>query len=267
MEKPTPRIGVGAHICHNGKVLVFQRLGALGTGTWSVMGGHLEHGEHWFETAQRESLEEVGLATHSPRLFAITNNVFPDGKHYLTLHVELKTDSPHFTNAEPEKHTNLAWMDWHSIPHPRFPTFQSVYDQNLKPSYLGAGEGDVSNFLKIKQFHTRFDPTGSAETWENLLPRRLSYLAEETREAAEAVQTALQNPSAANRAALVKELVDVLHVTYGFLHLLNVDADAAFEEVHTSNMSKTPNPQGKAIKGETYRPADMTRFVAHSPQT
>lgn len=130
----------------------------------------------------------------------------------------------------------------------------------------------MSNFALIKQFHERFDPAGVGESLDDLLPRRLAYLMEEVQEAAEAADnlfaaTDPEQPKQTEevlrecKAHLVKELVDILQVTYGFLHLLEVDADAAFAEVHRSNMSKTPNPQGKAIKGEDYTKAEMEQFV------
>ena len=120
----------------------------------------------------------------------------------------------------------------------------------------------TTNFARIKQFHAKFDPTGANEPLDNLLTRRIAYITEEVREAAEAAEALRQAPTSTTaKANLAKELVDILHVTYGFLHLLNIDADAAFTEVHRSNMSKTPNPQGKAIKGENYTPANMEQFV------
>ncbi|PZP39643.1 MAG: hypothetical protein DI585_03530 [Pseudomonas fluorescens] len=125
----------------------------------------------------------------------------------------------------------------------------------------------MSNFALIKQFHEKFDPTGQGEAVTDLLTRRIGYMAEEFRESAEAAEALLLAQDtdpvtiAKAKAHLAKELVDVLQVTYGFLHLLDVDADAAFAEVHRSNMSKTPNPQGKAIKGENYTPAYMEQFI------
>ena len=117
----------------------------------------------------------------------------------------------------------------------------------------------MSNFTKIQDFHAKFDPDPAA--YENLLAQRRRFIAEEVKELFEAMEEVQKTPSLAARANLVKELVDVLCVTYGTLALLGVDADAAFAEVHASNMSKTPNHGGKAIKGEGYRPANMERFV------
>lgn len=123
----------------------------------------------------------------------------------------------------------------------------------------------TTNFARIKQFHASFDPPNPAETLENLLARRIAYLVSETQETVEAADECLQATTAQElktaKAHLVKELIDVIQVSYGFLHLLQVDADAAFAEVHASNMSKTPNPGGKALKGDTYQPAQMEQFV------
>lgn len=129
----------------------------------------------------------------------------------------------------------------------------------------------MSNFQLIKQFHEKFDPINADEPLDALLPRRLAYMFEEFQEAAEAADklfaaadpTQPQSPETVRqlKAEVVKELTDILHVTYGFLHLLQVDADAAFAEVHKSNMSKTPNPGGKAVKDDSYTPAEMEKFV------
>ena len=123
-----------------------------------------------------------------------------------------------------------------------------------------------TNFALIKQFHAVFDPVNEhGEPLDKLLARRVAYLTSETEETVEAADELLNAADAASakiaKAHLVKELIEVIQVSYGFLHLLQVDADAAYAEVHRSNMSKTPNPGGKAIKGEGYQPAQMEQFV------
>lgn len=124
-----------------------------------------------------------------------------------------------------------------------------------------------NNFDLIKEFHQRFDPQNEAEPIAELLTRRVQYMFEEFKETGEAAEAYLlaqdTDPATlrATKANLVKELIDVLQVTYGFLHLMNVDANAAFAEVHRSNMSKNPNPGGKAVKGPGYTVAQMERFV------
>jgi predicted HAD superfamily Cof-like phosphohydrolase len=120
-----------------------------------------------------------------------------------------------------------------------------------------------TNAQLLADFHAVFDPAPEGLR-DGLLSRRMAYLAEEVREVAEAsdaLQAASPEHERAAKAALIKELCDVLYVTYGTLHQLDVNADAAFAEVHRSNMSKTPNPHGKALKGPGYHVADMESLV------
>lgn len=50
-------------------------------------GGHLEYGESFAETAARESLEETGLEIGNIKFLTATNDVFGEGKHYVTIFV------------------------------------------------------------------------------------------------------------------------------------------------------------------------------------
>jgi predicted HAD superfamily Cof-like phosphohydrolase len=120
----------------------------------------------------------------------------------------------------------------------------------------------MSNFQLIQQFHAKFDPDPSI--YADLLGLRMILIDEEIAEVREAmieVKNAEPENAKAAKAHLVKELCDVLYLTYGTLELLRVDADAAFAEVHRSNMSKTPVPGKKAQKLEGYQPAQMEQFV------
>jgi predicted HAD superfamily Cof-like phosphohydrolase len=72
----------------------------------------------------------------------------------------------------------------------------------------------------------------------------------------------------AARVALVKELADLLYVTYGCAQALGLDLEGAFEEVHRSNLSKlgadgqpVRRADGKILKGPDYREADVARFI------
>lgn len=118
-----------------------------------------------------------------------------------------------------------------------------------------------SNFDLIKTFHERF-PHSTAPLAEGLRIRS-DIMTEEVREVCAALESLAQAQTAGlqeeqARAEAVKEIIDLMYVLYGTLHYLRVDADAAFAEVHPSNMSKTPNATGgKAIKGSDYKPADM----------
>ncbi len=56
-------------------------------GHWQFPGGHLEVGESYFACAERETLEETGLAVRAEKLVGLTNDVFGPTKHYITIFV------------------------------------------------------------------------------------------------------------------------------------------------------------------------------------
>ena len=128
----------------------------------------------------------------------------------------------------------------------------------------------TTNFQKIIEFHTKFNAfigkrylTPSSEYYQSNLDHsrfvlRHSLLTEEKKEADEA--KTLEN--------LIKELGDILYVTYGFFVELGVDADKVFDTIHQSNLSKLDNDgkpilreDGKILKGPNYKPVDEITFL------
>ncbi len=57
----TPRVGVGAVVFRDGKVLLVQRKNEPGAGQWAIPGGKLVYGETLKQAAEREILEETGV--------------------------------------------------------------------------------------------------------------------------------------------------------------------------------------------------------------
>ncbi len=56
-----PRVGVGAIVIHEGKILLIKRGVAPGKGLWAIPGGTLQLGETLRDCAAREILEETGV--------------------------------------------------------------------------------------------------------------------------------------------------------------------------------------------------------------
>lgn len=102
------------------------------TGTMQCPGGHLEYGESFAQTAMREVQEETGLEVGNVKFLTATNDVFGEGKHYITIFVTCeivgKERVPQVScyipfscisasaNIEPqpmEPHKCAAW-EWHS---------------------------------------------------------------------------------------------------------------------------------------------------------
>ena len=57
-----PMVGVGAIVIKDGKVLLVKRGIAPSKGLWAIPGGSVELGETLQEAAEREIMEETGLA-------------------------------------------------------------------------------------------------------------------------------------------------------------------------------------------------------------
>lgn len=119
MERP--KIGLGIIIARldTQKVLLGLRKGAHGNGEWSFPGGHLEPGESFSSCAKREVLEEVGwvenqqyilLEPDAPKF--VTNDIFPEGKHYVTLFFRGEYINGKPGVMEPDKCETWDWFSW-----------------------------------------------------------------------------------------------------------------------------------------------------------
>ncbi|KAF4446297.1 hypothetical protein F53441_10047 [Fusarium austroafricanum] len=118
-EAPHPRVGVGALIYNrDGKFLTGMRIGSHGAGTIQLPGGHLEHGESFFTTAERETLEETGLRVRAVKHVATTNDVFEkENKHYITIFIrcELLDEDAEPRVLEPQKCEGWYWKTWDDL--------------------------------------------------------------------------------------------------------------------------------------------------------
>ncbi|UNI23088.1 8-oxo-dGTP diphosphatase [Purpureocillium takamizusanense] len=108
-----PKQGTSAFIVKGDKILVGQRLGSHGAGSWQLPGGHCEPGEGFFECAVREVKEETFLDVDGVRLLANTYDAFPQNdKHYVTwfVLVEMRDDEAVPKAMEPDKCASWHWM-------------------------------------------------------------------------------------------------------------------------------------------------------------
>lgn len=73
--------------------------------------------------------------------------------------------------------------------------------------------------------------------------------------------------TAFSNAEAIKEAIDIIVVTAGWLLSVGVDADEAWRRVHASNMSKLTDGKllkredGKVLKGPNYKPADLSDLI------
>ncbi|MFH1409341.1 MAG: NUDIX hydrolase [Nanoarchaeota archaeon] len=131
MERP--RIGVGVILLKEGKVLLGKRKSAHGEDDWCFPGGHLEHGESIEESGAREVLEETGIIVQNLRKGTFTNDIFPSGKHYVTLFLISDTFDGEAAVKEPEKCERWEWFNWHEMPEPLFLPIKHLLEQGYAP--------------------------------------------------------------------------------------------------------------------------------------
>ena len=66
-----PRVGVGAVVIRDGRILLVRRGSSPGKGLWAPPGGLVELGETLREAAEREILEETGITIRAKEAFYV----------------------------------------------------------------------------------------------------------------------------------------------------------------------------------------------------
>lgn len=128
-DKKRPKVGVGAVVIKEGKILLGKRKGTVGNGEWAISGGHLEFGESVEECAVRELAEETGLKALSWELGPWTNNMLDGSKHYVTLFVFITCFEGNPQLLEPAKCEGWEWFELDKLPSPLFPTVQFLIEK------------------------------------------------------------------------------------------------------------------------------------------
>ncbi|CAO0795345.1 unnamed protein product [Mucor circinelloides] len=118
-EQKDVLVGVGCFVTYTDsktgqiRILVGQRAGSHGAGTWQLPGGHLEMFEDFETCAKREIEEETNLILplKDIKMLTATNNIMQDiKKHYVTIFmwchipeaaiVDVKVMEPHKLQGE-----------------------------------------------------------------------------------------------------------------------------------------------------------------------
>lgn len=128
------RVGVGVLVFRDGRLLLGQRLGSHGAGSWAPPGGHLEFGESAERCARRELLEETGLTLGALHQGPYTVDTFPEiDRHYVTLFVVTTDAVGEPGRREPTRCAGWAWFDWSALPTPLFAPLASLRAQGFTP--------------------------------------------------------------------------------------------------------------------------------------
>ncbi len=132
MNATGPRVGVAVVVLRDGLVLLGQRMGSTGSGTWALPGGHLELGEDVEACAAREVREETGLEIATLSRGPCSNDRF-EGKHYVTLYVVGHARDGEPRVLEPTKCAGWRWFRWAELPTPLFHPLATMHASGYVP--------------------------------------------------------------------------------------------------------------------------------------
>jgi 8-oxo-dGTP diphosphatase len=125
LSEEVVKVGVAAIITDKeGRILMGQRKGSHGAGTWSLPGGHIDFGEEPEDTIRREVLEETGLDVGQVIVHEgcpYVNTYFhKEGKQYITLFFVAEYIGGEPQLKEPEKCGGWSWYPHNCLPKPLF---------------------------------------------------------------------------------------------------------------------------------------------------
>lgn len=124
-----PRVGV-AVILRNEKneiLLGYRKNINLGYHTWGLPGGKLDFGEELKDCAKRELKEETNLDVNISdlKLDDVTNAVFDDETHYITVIYETCIFTNDLQVVEPDKCEEWKWFAYGDLPEDLFLPFKN----------------------------------------------------------------------------------------------------------------------------------------------
>jgi len=124
----SPRVGIATIIKNDNQILLGLRKSNLGTNTWAPPGGKLDMCEEIKDCAIRELKEETNLTTTADNLtlIGVTNDIFSDNIHYITIYYMVDTYVGKLKIMEPDKCEEWKWFDYNDLPKNLFLPFQNL---------------------------------------------------------------------------------------------------------------------------------------------
>jgi len=132
----TANVGVAVIIKNDkGQVLLGLRKSKLGNLTWGAPGGKLEKGETIEECIIRETEEETGMILSDIKFNCITNDIFEDGNHFVTIYMEAIEIQGTPSVMEKDKCEKWKYFDMDDLPENLFLCFKNFAKKNYYKSY------------------------------------------------------------------------------------------------------------------------------------
>ena len=95
-----PRVGVGAIVLREGRVLLVRRVAAPAVGLWAIPGGGLRIGETLQEGAEREILEETGIVIRAGAPVFTCDSFERDGEGRFRFHYVIVDMAADYVSGE-----------------------------------------------------------------------------------------------------------------------------------------------------------------------
>ena len=151
----------------------------------------------------------------------------------------------------------ITQQDIDDVASPPEPLSDDWVDEFVKSNHLE----DYTPLQMVREFATSMDHPLDENWYFNikLEDMRFSLIREEFGEVSD------ESDAGNHPAGMLKELADLIYVTYGYAATYGWDLDEAVRRVHVSNMSKLgvdgkplKRPDGKVLKGANYRKPDLS---------
>jgi ADP-ribose pyrophosphatase len=113
-----PRVGVGAIVIKDDKVLLIKRGIPPSKGLWAIPGGHIELGETLQETAEREILEETGIVIKARKPIYTFDLIERDDAGRIRFHYIVVDLEGEYVSGEPQGSDDALearWFTWEEI--------------------------------------------------------------------------------------------------------------------------------------------------------
>ncbi|MGO4727800.1 MULTISPECIES: NUDIX domain-containing protein [unclassified Inquilinus] len=110
-----PRIGVGAVVWRDDRLLLIQRGKAPQAGQWSIPGGSQELGETLFEAALRETLEEAGVEAEALGILTAVDSIHRDADAQVEWHYTIIDVECEWRSGEPVAGDDAAAARWATL--------------------------------------------------------------------------------------------------------------------------------------------------------
>lgn len=114
-----PRLGCGAAILREGRLLLAQRKRPPEAGCWGLLGGKVDLFEPVEAAVMREIAEELGLRIERMRLLCVVNQIDREaGEHWVAPVFLVESYEGEPTLMEPEALADLGWFPLEALPAP-----------------------------------------------------------------------------------------------------------------------------------------------------